>query len=55
MPDTASRNVQWVSEAIVPLYGTFYVARMGRGEPGLPAGFTWRGRSFAVVAELASW
>ncbi len=28
---------------------------MARGQPGLPAGFTWRGRHYAVAELLESW
>lgn len=28
---------------------------MGRGEPGLPIGFTWRGTSYEVSEELEAW
>lgn len=28
---------------------------MGRGEPGLPKQFTWRGRRYAVAAVLGNW
>ena len=44
-----------ISEPITPHAGTFGVSRMGRGEPGLPTGFVWRGLSLAVVEELSAW
>lgn len=44
-----------ISEPITPCAGTFDTSRMARGEPGLPTGFTWRGRTADVVEELASW
>jgi hypothetical protein len=44
-----------ISEPITPRAGTFDTARMGRGEPGLPAGFTWRGRSLEIIEELRAW
>ena len=44
-----------VSEPIAPRAGTFNVTPMGRGEPGLPAGFEWRGESFDVVEQLGVW
>jgi hypothetical protein len=28
---------------------------MGRGEPGLPSGFTWRGNSVTIVERLETW
>lgn len=43
------------SEPITPRAGSFDTARMGRGEPGLPTGFEWRGESFDVVEELSAW
>ncbi len=44
-----------ISEPITPHVGTSDTLRMGRGEPGLPAGFTWRGTSLDVVQELEAW
>ncbi len=44
-----------ISESIVPRAGTFDAERMGRGEPGLPDGFTWRSQSFDVVELLEAW
>lgn len=44
-----------ISESITPKAGTFDVSRMGRGEPGLPTGFVWQGRSVDVVEVLESW
>jgi len=44
-----------ISEPITPHAGTFDTKRMGRGEPGLPNGFTWRGESVDVVEELGGW
>ncbi len=44
-----------ISEPIVPRPGTFDTARMARGEPGLPDGFTWRGQSVKVVELLEAW
>ena len=44
-----------ISESITPDAGTFDPSRMGRGEPGLPRGFTWRGESVAVIDELGAW
>ncbi len=46
---------EFVSEPIVPVKGCFDAAAMGRGEPGLPAGFTWRGEAFSVVGLLGKW
>jgi Domain of unknown function (DUF6504) len=46
---------QFVSETITPDAGTFGVAAMARGEPGLPAGFVWRGGHYAIAELLSSW
>lgn len=44
-----------ISEPITPRPGTFDASRMGRGEPGLPEGFVWRGESLDVVEEISAW
>ena len=44
-----------ISESIMPHAGTSDAAAMGRGEPGLPTGFTWRDRSFDINEILESW
>jgi DNA polymerase IV len=44
-----------ISESITPLPGTFEAEAMGRGEPGLPAGFTWRDQSYTISACLRVW
>lgn len=44
-----------VSEPLTPLAGTFDTSRMGRGEPGLPRGFTWHDETFLIEQELAAW
>lgn len=44
-----------ISEPITPCPGTFDTSRMGRGEPGLPGGFAWRGESISIVDELGAW
>ncbi|MBN2562179.1 MAG: cytoplasmic protein [Phycisphaerae bacterium] len=46
---------EFVSEAITPDPGTFDAAAMARGQPGLPAGFTWRGRHYVIRELLESW
>ena len=43
------------SEPIAPFRGGFDAAAMGRGEPGLPKGFTWRGREHVIVELVGSW
>lgn len=45
----------FISEPIQPLKGTWETAPMGRGEPGLPAGFTWRSETRRIVRELERW
>ncbi len=54
MPQMPPRS-DFVSEPIVPDRATFDAAVLARGEPGLPAGFTWRGRHYAVLALMESW
>jgi hypothetical protein len=44
-----------ISEPLSPVGGAFDAVRMGRGEPGLPTAFTWRGNTVAIVEELACW
>ncbi|MEK6674419.1 MAG: DUF6504 family protein [Planctomycetota bacterium] len=44
-----------VSELIQPQGGGFNTLRMGRGEPGLPQAFTWRGRAYTILHELQAW
>jgi len=46
---------EFVSEAIQPEPGSFDAAAMGRGEPGLPRAFTWRGDRYVVEELLATW
>ena len=46
---------EFVSEPLTPKQGTFNTARMAKGEPGLPSGFTWRDRSLDVVEVLEAW
>ena len=44
-----------ISEPITPRRGTFDSARMARGEPGIPRGFKWRGRSAEVSKVVRAW
>ena len=46
---------EFVSEPIVPAPGTADVRAMGRGEPGLPARFTWRDEEYAVERVIKAW
>ncbi|MFO0839282.1 MAG: DUF6504 family protein [Phycisphaerae bacterium] len=48
-------DLEFVSEAITPSGEAFDVRAMGRGEPGLPGAFTWRGSQFAVLEVLQCW
>jgi hypothetical protein len=43
-----------VLEPIVPEPGTFAAQTMARGEPGVPARFSWRGTTYVVVEVLDS-
>lgn len=49
------RVSELISEPITPYAGTGAVTSMALGEPGLPAGFTWRGDAYAVVQVLERW
>ena len=46
---------EFVSEPVTPDAGTFQASAMARGQPGLPTGFTWRDRHYAIVELLAEW
>jgi hypothetical protein len=48
-------SAEFVSEPITPLPGVFDARAMATGLPGLPAGFTWRGQTCAIVDVLADW
>ena len=48
-------GIEFVSEPIKPDVGAFDVQAMARGQPGLPAGFTWRGRHYGITGLLESW
>ncbi len=45
----------FVSEPLTPDPGSFDTAPMARGEPGLPTGFTWRGRHYVIREILEAW
>lgn len=53
--ERADFMVELISEPITPHPGTFDALAMGRGEPGLPAGFDWRGQSFEVLEVIRRW
>ena len=46
---------RFISESITPIAGQFDSIAMGRGEPGLPAEFEWRGRTFKIVKKQDQW
>jgi hypothetical protein len=46
---------EFISEPIKPVVGTFDMAGMTRGEPGLPGRFLWRGKEYAVTEVLDVW
>ena len=46
---------RFISESIQPAPGTFPAQAMARGEPGLPARFTWRGDEYAVADVITAW
>jgi len=49
------QHEEFVSEAIVPVPGTFDAGAMSRGEPGLPAQFAWRDKTYTVARLLSTW
>lgn len=52
---TMESRERFVSEAVVPVAGTFDAGRMAAGEPGLPGAFRWRGRALEIATVLRSW
>ena len=53
-PQGAGKGVRTILEAVTPS-GGFDARQMARGEPGAPAKFEWRGRTYAVVKVLETW
>ncbi len=51
----ATHRREFVSEPITPVEGSFDVAAMPGGEPGLPIRFVWRGEEYEVVRVLEKW
>ena len=49
------KRQQLISEPLEPMSGFFNTSAMARGEPGLPCGFTWRGRELAIAEVLEQW
>ena len=54
-PLAADDHEDFVGEPIEPAAGTGDTAAMARGEPGLPARFTWRKTEYRVVAVVSNW
>ena len=46
---------EFISEPIKPAAGTFDIAGMARGEPGLPGRFFWRDKEYTVAEVLEKW
>jgi len=50
----ASRE-QFICEPLTPVAGAGDAAAMARGEPGLPAVFTWRDVEYRVAGVIRTW
>ncbi len=50
-----TENTDFISEQIELDAGTFDTSAMAAGRPGLPSGFTWRERHYAIVEILSEW
>ena len=46
---------QFISEPITPGGARTDTSAMATGEPGLPAEFNWRGRTYKIAAKLQQW
>ncbi len=46
---------EFVGDQITPAGGGFDMAAMGRGEPGLPSAFKWRGETVEIDAKISVW
>ncbi len=46
---------RFISEPIEPDRDTFDAERAGKGEPGLPRQFKWRGEEYRIAEVLATW
>jgi hypothetical protein len=46
---------EFISEPITPDKATADASAMARGQPGLPTGFTWRGRHYAIREVVQTW
>lgn len=49
------RVIEFVSEPLTVAGAGADTTAMGRGEPGLPAAFDWRGATYDVLRRVASW
>ena len=52
---THDADAQFISEPIQPVPGTGDARAMARGEPGLPARFIWRDRTYTVTEVMEAW
>ena len=50
-----SAHEEFIGEPMTPVAGTGDAAAMARGEPGLPARFTWRGREYRIAGVIRTW
>jgi len=46
---------EFISEPLTPVVGTSDTEMMGRGEPGLPWRFVWRGLEYRVLGIIRKW
>ncbi len=46
---------EFLSDPLTALPGAFDTADMGRGLPGLPSGFRWRGTDYPIARRLETW
>lgn len=53
--ETGADMHQFISEPITPHPGTCDTRAMGRGEPGLPSGFSWRDVAYDIREVLEYW
>ena len=50
-----SEREKFVCEQITPAPGSGDTSAMARGEPGLPASFTWRGTEYRIAGVIEKW
>ena len=51
----SERPREFVCEGLTPAAGTGSAVAMARGEPGLPARFTWREREYRLAGVIRKW